>query len=370
MNRPARILIVAGEASGDLYGGLLMREMQEKAGAASGGSAPAPVPPVRFDGIGGDAMREAGLTSLADASILGVTGFVEVASRFGAIWRAYRGAKSLLRNPDRRPDLAILIDYPDFNLRLAAHARAAGVPVLYFISPQVWAWRRGRVRTMAGRVDRMLVILPFEEEIYRAAGVPVTFVGHPLLDQVRTHRTRRQERARLGLDPDRPLVALLPGSRRNEIAAHLPPLLDAFDRLREEFRDLQALITVAPTRSEAELRGVAQFLAFLSQPQILSRFAKATGFIPATNASFEAMQAEGFFRQNAGRDVPYLQLTRGTPTANSAGYRFGRWTEIRDFYHEEIERALQGQQTAQQALDNAVRRGNEALRQFERAVGN
>ena len=125
----------------------------------------------------------------------------------------------------------------------------------------------------------------------------------------------------------------------------------------------------APNRSAEELRGVAQFLAFLARPEIYVRFAKATGFLPATNAAFQAMQAEGFFQQNPGRDAPILQLTRGTPTANSSGYRFGRWTEIRDMYHEEVERALQGQQTAQAALDNAVRRGNEALRQFERAVG-
>ncbi len=125
----------------------------------------------------------------------------------------------------------------------------------------------------------------------------------------------------------------------------------------------------APNRSAEELRGVAQFLAFLARPETYVRFAKATGFLPATNAAFQAMQAEGFFQQNAGRDVPILQLTRGTPTANSSGYRFGRWTEIRDMYHEEVERALQGQQTAQAALDNAVRRGNEALRQFERSVG-
>lgn len=126
----------------------------------------------------------------------------------------------------------------------------------------------------------------------------------------------------------------------------------------------------APNRSEAEMRGVAQFLNFLTRDEIFVRFAKVTGFLPATQGSFQAMQQEGFFAQNPGRDVPILQLTRGTPTSNSAGYRFGRWTEIRDFYHEEVERALQGQQTAQAALDNAVRRGNEALRQFERAVGN
>jgi lipid-A-disaccharide synthase len=127
------------------------------------------------------------------------------------------------------------------------------VPVLYFISPQVWAWRRGRVRTMRGRIDRMLVILPFEEAIYRAAGVPVSFVGHPLLDRVAVGRTPAQERARLGLDPKRPLVALLPGSRRNEIDAHLAPLLGAAAILAAEFRDLQFLMPVAPTLDRAAL---------------------------------------------------------------------------------------------------------------------
>jgi lipid-A-disaccharide synthase len=277
MSRPARVLIVAGEASGDLYGGLLMRAMQEADPVHEPTAPGAQVSPgsgddrIRFLGIGGGGMRDAGLDTLADASVLGVTGVVEVAARFGAIWRAYRAAGKALADPERRPDLAILIDYPDFNLRLAARARAAGVPVLYFISPQVWAWRRGRVRRMAGRVDRMLVILPFEEAIYREAGVPVTFVGHPLLDLVRTHRTRRQERARLGLDPDRPLVALLPGSRRNEIGAHLPPLLDATARLRAEFRDLQSLLTVAPTRSEGELRAVAKASGFHDPLPLLVR---------------------------------------------------------------------------------------------------
>lgn len=124
----------------------------------------------------------------------------------------------------------------------------------------------------------------------------------------------------------------------------------------------------AANRTAEEYKGVARFLAFMAEPDRLVRFAKATGFLPATNAAFDKMKAEGFFAQNPGRDTPILQLTRGTPTANSAGYRFGRWTEIRDFYHEEVEKALQGQQTAQAALDAAVRRGNEALRQFERTA--
>jgi lipid-A-disaccharide synthase len=232
--RTPRVLIVAGEASGDLYGGLLMKAMAAER-------------PVAFTGIGGPTMRDAGLDAVADASVLAVTGIMEVAARFSSIWGAWRATVGLLDDPRRRPDLAILIDYPDFNLRLAARAKRAGVPVLYFISPQVWAWRKGRLTRMRRVVDRMLVILPFEESLYRAAGIPVEFVGHPLLDLARPERSRRQARALLGLDPDRPMVALLPGSRRNELRAHLGPILGAARILEEEFRDLQFVLTVAPT---------------------------------------------------------------------------------------------------------------------------
>src|SRR6266571_7961883 len=165
---------------------------------------------VRFTGIGGPAMRAAGLRPLGDAGSIGVTGFLEVLGSARAIWRAYREARAILSSADR-PDLVLLIDYPDFNLRLAKKARAARVPVLYFVSPQVWAWRKGRVRQIARFIDRMLVNLPFEEEFYRRAGVRVEFIGHPLLDRVRATRRRDQSLAPLGLDPRRPVVALLPG---------------------------------------------------------------------------------------------------------------------------------------------------------------
>ena len=233
----ARVLIVAGEASGDLYGGLLMRAL------SAGGRA------VEFSGAGGPAMEAAGLRRVGDASSMGVTGLTEVLGNLPALWKAYRAARRAIDDPARRPDLAILIDYPDFNLRLAAHARRARVPVLYFISPQLWAWRPRRILKIAQRVDRMLVILPFEEAMYREAGVPVEFVGHPLLDLVRAGRTRRQTAAVLGLDAARPIVALLPGSRVNELAAHLPPMVGAAGLLAEEFGDLQFVLPVAPTLS-------------------------------------------------------------------------------------------------------------------------
>ena len=238
---PARGLIIAGEASGDLYGSLVMRAMS---GAGR---------PVEFAGIGGPSMRAAGIRALGDAGALGVTGFLEVLGSARAIWGAYRDAGRMLSAPSARPDLVLLIDYPDFNLRLARKARRNGVPVLYFISPQVWAWRKGRVGQIAGTVDRMLVILPFEEAIYRSAGVPVEFVGHPLLDLVRVERTRDQALRPLGLDPKRPVVALLPGSRGNELQAHLGEMLGAAVLLRCEFRDLQFLLPVAPTLDRDEI---------------------------------------------------------------------------------------------------------------------
>ena len=231
----ARVLIVGGEASGDLYGGLLMKAMATIN------------PEIGFEGVGGPDMSAAGIKLLGDAGRMGVTGLFEVVSRLPVIWKAYGEAKRVLLDRQRRPDLAILIDYPDFNLRLAHTARQGSVPVLYFVSPQVWAWRRGRVKRIAERVDRMLVILPFEEGIYREAGVPVTFIGHPLLDLVLSQRDRRQALSVLGLDSNNPVVTLLPGSRENEVSALLPSMLGAAHRLRREFRDLQFIIPVAPT---------------------------------------------------------------------------------------------------------------------------
>jgi lipid-A-disaccharide synthase len=235
MPSPARVLIVGGEASGDLYGGLLMRAMARLD------------PNIEVTGIGGPSMQAAGLRVLGDARQMGVTGFLEVAARFPVIWRAFRAARRAGSDPAQPVDLAILIDYPDFNLRLAPQLRARGIPVLYFVSPQVWAWRPGRVQRIASCVSRMLVILPFEEAIYRRAGVDVTFVGHPLLDLVRPGRNRQQALSVLKLDPNRPTVSLLPGSRGNEVRSLLSVMLAAARRLREEFRDLQFVIPVAPT---------------------------------------------------------------------------------------------------------------------------
>lgn len=228
-----RIIMVAGEASGDLHGGNLAAAIK------------ALRPDVELSGIGGSNMRAAGVDTLVDISSLAVVGIWEVLAHFKDIKAAFDRVKEiLLREP---PDLLVLIDYPDFNLRLAKVAKKAGVPVVYYISPQVWAWRRGRVKTIAGLVRKMLVVFPFEEKFYKDAGVDCVYVGHPLLDEVKDAPDRKTLADRLGLDPERPVLGLLPGSRHKEISFHLPVMLEAYRTLKARMPELQAVIPVANT---------------------------------------------------------------------------------------------------------------------------
>ncbi|MEW6273212.1 MAG: lipid-A-disaccharide synthase, partial [Thermodesulfobacteriota bacterium] len=214
------VLLVAGEASGDLRGAELVRALRDL------------VPDVRVVGVGGEKLRAAGMEVLVDAAELSTMGVTELLGRVGSIVRSYRRVRGAITGRDGagRPDLVVLIDFPDFNLRLAKVARRAGIPVLYYVSPQVWAWRRYRVRTLAKRVDHLAVVFPFEAELYRGLA-PVTFVGHPALETVRAARDPAQTRARHGLAPERPLVALLPGSRGAEVRELLPVMVEAVARL-------------------------------------------------------------------------------------------------------------------------------------------
>lgn len=214
MKTPAspNILISAGEASGEMYAAQLARALRVKTGA-------------KMFGLGGPRMREAGIELVADSSEVAVVGISEALHRLPAAWRILRQLAH--ESARRKPDLAILVDFPDFNLRLGKKLREQGVRIVYFISPQVWAWRRGRVGQIKRLVERMLVIFPFEEKFYRDAGVPVDFVGHPLVDSVRAARTREEFAQHFGLDPKRRIVALLPGSRPQEIEHNLPAILKA-----------------------------------------------------------------------------------------------------------------------------------------------
>ncbi len=232
-NLSRRIMIVAGEASGDIYGAELARETIKLD------------PDIHFFGIGGARMREAGVETLVNSSEMAVVGLVEVLKHFDVISAAFLKLKKILLN--ERPDLLILIDYPGFNLRLAKIAKKAGVKVLYYISPQIWAWRQGRVKKIARLVDHMAVILPFEAPFYESAGVPVSFVGHPMLDLVNVNMEKAEAAASFGLDPDQKIVGLFPGSRRNEIERLLPVIMASAVELKQRFPEVQFVLPLAST---------------------------------------------------------------------------------------------------------------------------
>jgi lipid-A-disaccharide synthase len=226
------LLVSSGEPSGDLYGAELVRCLR------------AQLPALTVFGVGGDRLAEQGAALVAHVRDLAVVGIVEVLRHLPRIRDAL---KRLVAEVDRRrPDAAVLIDYPDFNLRLAAELRARGIPTVYYVSPQVWAWKRGRIRRIRETVSHMAVIFPFEEALYRDEGVPVTYVGHPLVDLVRPAPDRHGFVSGLGLDPTRPVVAMLPGSRSTEVSNNLPRLIEASRIIRRRSPDTQFVLAVAP----------------------------------------------------------------------------------------------------------------------------
>ena len=234
-----KVMMVAGEASGDLHGAHLMKAIQQID------------PGIHFFGMGGEALRDAGMTLLYSNQSVSVVGITEVLFKLGSIRKALRGLKQALDL--ERPDLVILIDFPDFNLRLAKFAYQRGIPVLYYISPQVWAWRRGRVKLMARWVKKMVVLFAFEVPIYKAAGVDTEWVGHPLLDVVKPTLSEDEAVQRLGLDPQKRTIGLLPGSRKEEVERFLPILLGAAGLLHKRIPDLQFVIPLAPGLSKTML---------------------------------------------------------------------------------------------------------------------
>ncbi|MFL6263092.1 MAG: lipid-A-disaccharide synthase [Thermoanaerobaculia bacterium] len=240
------LLVVAGEASGDLHGARLISELRRR------------LPDVRTFGLGGDEMREAGLETVAHSAEISVVGLTEVLKILPRAREIFAG---LLREVDRRrPGLAVLIDFPEFNLRLAKELKDRGVEVLYYISPQVWAWRRGRVKMISRLVDRMLVLFPFEVDFYKGHDVDVVHVGHPLVDEVPVLPQAWDRNGSADGSFGGPYrVALLPGSRASEVEALLPTLLEAVKRLSAEL-PVEARIIKAPTVA-AELIGEAVELA-------------------------------------------------------------------------------------------------------------
>ena len=234
------ILVVAGEASGDQHAAGLVAELRARQ------------PELRFFGMGGPRLGAQGVDLLYGAHEVSVMGLTEVVPKLRRILHVMeRLVRAAAR---RRPVCAVLVDIPDFNLRLARALKRLGIPVAYYISPTVWAWRRGRVAQVEERVDRMLCILPFEEPFYRAAGVAARYVGSPVLDQLPPSASPGEFRSRLGLEPSRPTLALLPGSRMTEIRRILPAMAGAARLLAAERPGLQVVVPVAPgiPREEVE----------------------------------------------------------------------------------------------------------------------
>jgi lipid-A-disaccharide synthase len=227
-----KILLVAGEVSGDLHGSHLVEAIQRIE------------PEVQFLGVGGEGLERRGMKLLYPAHSLSVVGITEVFVKLRTILKALRGLKRSLER--EKPDLVILIDFPEFNLRLAKIAHRRGIPILYYISPQVWAWRPKRIRLIAQLVRKMVVLFPFEVPLYEAAGVDVEWVGHPLLDIVKPTLPKEKAYQQFGLNPKQRTIGLLPGSRSHEVERLLPPLLASAHLLQKEIPDLQFVIPLAP----------------------------------------------------------------------------------------------------------------------------
>ena len=228
------IMLVAGEASGDLHGGPLCRALASIA------------PDYALVGLGGPRMAREGMEVVADITAAAAVGSSEALGRVPALWRAFRHLRARLTAADR-PRALVLVDFPEFNLRLARAARKAGVPVVYFVPPQIWAWRGGRIRTIRRRVSMVLAVFPFETALYRRAGVPVEFVGHPLLDALVDAPSRSVARRALGIEEGAPVIGLLPGSRREEVARMLPAMRGAVERIAREYPGARFVLGVAPT---------------------------------------------------------------------------------------------------------------------------
>ena len=234
------VLIVTGEASGDLHGAELARALLKQQ------------PDLCLIGMGGEKMARAGVELIFDNRRLGVMGLIEVLGRWRTVLAAFGAVKAVLEH--RAVDLVVLIDSPDFNLRVARMAKRMKLPTVYYIGPKVWAWRPGRLKTAKKWVDRMLVIFPFEEALYQSAGVACEFVGHPLMDEIPERFDRRELRRRYGISKDAVVIALLPGSRQMEIDRLLDRMADAIERIRIEIPTVEAILPVAPSLSMTEIR--------------------------------------------------------------------------------------------------------------------
>ncbi|HXU14498.1 MAG TPA: lipid-A-disaccharide synthase [Terriglobales bacterium] len=315
-----RILISAGEASGEMYGAQLMEELRselsgkQRAEAAVEATNPTsskqsvvqsrPQDTIEFFGVGGEKMRAAGCDTVVDAKDLAVVGITEILNHLPKIWRLFH---QLIEEADRRrPDLAIVIDSPAFNWRVARQMKKRAIPVVYYVCPQFWAWRQGRVKLLRKYVDKALVIFPFEEIFYRNRGVDAEFIGHPLAELSRPAISRPEYAARFELDPTRQWVTIMPGSRRKEVRMNLPGILEAAGLLSGEF---EFLLPVAPTLDEK------YFQPFLGPAEkVRERVHLVPEALPALAHSRAGVIASGTATVEAAlMGLPFVMVYRVTP---------------------------------------------------------
>ncbi len=336
-----RVMIIAGETSGDFHGAHLVRAMRARA------------PQIDFAGIGGERLKAAGVRILMNAGELSVVGITEVIAKMPKVLSAISAVKQEL---DRsRPGLVILVDFPDFNLQVARLAKKRGVPVLYYISPQIWAWRSWRINKIRRFVDRMVVILPFEKDYYDARQVPVTFVGHPLLDYYQDPVSEPAE------EPNAPLtLGLLPGSRRGEIEKNLPVMLAAATRIQGAVAGIKVLISIAP--------GIdPQWMGRLIQPYLSScRIELAVGAVREVfESSRLVLAASGTVTlETAIFGVPMIIIYRVSPIS----YQLGR--ALVNVDHIGLVNIIAGERIVPeliQAEANPLRIAREALDMIENA---
>jgi lipid-A-disaccharide synthase len=294
-------MVSCGEPSGDLYAGALAVEIRRRA------------PDTMIFGLGGQRLIAGGGELLADYRGLSVTGLVEalrvVPRSLSVMRRLVEGARS------EKPQALVLIDFPDFNFRLGAAVKALGIPIIYYISPQIWAWRRKRMAIMKRLADRVLVIFPFEEEIYRHAGVPVEFLGHPLVDLARAQDAKDDFRRQIGVDADRPLVALLPGSRPNEVRRLLPVMRDAVELISSRLPGVQFVVARAPSLDDRLFRDVRWSV---SVP--IEVLARTDDVLAISDAAVTASGTATV--QAALHDVPMVVVYRLSPLTYRLGRRF------------------------------------------------
>jgi lipid-A-disaccharide synthase len=332
-----RLMIVAGEASGDAHAAALVRALRERAPGVS----------FEFFGATGREMRAAGVESIVASDDLSITGLLEIGGALARFWRAYRTLKRA--GTERVPDALVLVDWPDFNLRLARFFRRRGVRVVYYISPQLWAWREHRARNIRRDVDLLLAILPFEPAWYAARGIThVEFTGHPLTGEVRARYDRAEFCRRHALDPARPLIALLPGSRHKELLRILPHMIDATKTMRESRPDAQFVVALAANHSTTEAQAIID-AALASNHAQLSNSIRIVQH--ETREALGAADAAAVASGTATLEAALLQ----TPLVVVYKESFINWHTLRRFIHTEhfgLVNLIAGERLAPELMQN------------------